>query len=267
MLSNRVRCYSEEDLAPDKRLRANLVDLFTANEISAPRAASLMADAAAAGAPGFSKLRRLGSDKHKRRNLSRRLVKGSGWPKEYIAQVQVHYPKSKTSKSAKLPMLLPHEVIAALCASSKPEALFSRASMDPCTSSTLTKAAERLKIDPKLPLLGVSFWLDGVTCKWDRSESVDIISMGFPGLPGKWRNLRIPLCAIDHTFVDKDRTINDIMKILVWSLDACAINAHPSQRHDGLPWTQQERRIRSKSAGKAIGCSALLSQIVGDWKC
>ena len=76
MLSKRARGYSEEDLAPEKRLRANLVDLFTANEVSAPRAASLMADAAAARVPGFSKLRRLGSDKHKRRNLSRRLAKG-----------------------------------------------------------------------------------------------------------------------------------------------------------------------------------------------
>ena len=267
MLSKRTRGYSSADLPPEKRLRANLADMFASNEISGARARDVINDAVDAQALGLGGLRRLGSNKNVNRNLMRRLAKSGIWPPDYIAEVRTWNRKTHEATTSKIPMLLPHELIAKMCSRSSSESLFSRISMDPCTSAQLSSSAERLKIPRELSILGLSIWIDGVTCKWDRSESVDIISLGFPGLPDPWRNLRLPICAIDHCWVLKGGTFDDILKVIVWSLDFCAMNRFPSSRHDGTAWLETARSVRRKSSGGTIGCAALLCHVVGDWKC
>ena len=43
--------------------------------------------------------------------------------------------------------------------------------------------------------IGIGLWLDGVTTKWDRTESLDMVTMGLPGLTGRCV-CRSSLCII-----------------------------------------------------------------------
>ena len=58
----------------------------------------------------------------------------------------------------------------------------------------LTKTAEiRLEASTTMPL---GLWADGCPVKWDRSESIVVISLNFPGQTlDKYKRLRIPLCV------------------------------------------------------------------------
>ena len=93
----------------------------------------------------------------------------------------------------------------------------------------------------------------GVACKWGRSASIDMVTMGLPGLIGKWRNLRTPLCAIDHAWVGHPSTFDDLLEAITWSLRHCALGTHPLGRHDhvdGQPWKKSDQK-RAKLAGQA----------------
>ena len=97
MISKRARGYVSEELPPDKRLRANLVDVFTSNEMSATRARSIMHDSHDSGARGVENLQRLGSDQNVTRNVQRRLLKKSPWPKEYVVEITTWNKRRKTA--------------------------------------------------------------------------------------------------------------------------------------------------------------------------
>ena len=91
--------------------------------------------------------------------------------------------------------------------------------MDPVIASELSSSAACLKLEPELRLLGMSLWIDGVACKWDRSESIEMITLLLVGLPDPRKNLRVPVFAIDRFSVWKERTIDDALRIIQWSPD------------------------------------------------
>ena len=69
----------------------------------------------------------------------------------------------------KVPLLLPHEVIAAMlsqCVSK--ESLLSTAGMDRVSRQHLLDTKARLGIHGDV--VGIALWLDGVTCKWDTGQ-------------------------------------------------------------------------------------------------
>ena len=84
--------------------------------------------------------------------------------------------------------------------------------------------------------MGVGLWLDGVPCNWDRSESVKCVTLNMPGLSGEFGNLRMPIALVEHKYVLKHKTFDDIFAVVAWSLRQCAIGKQPSRRHDNLPW-------------------------------
>ena len=84
MLAKRARGYASDELQPDTRLRANLVDVFSSNELSAARARSIMQDS---GRRGVGNMRRLGSDLNLTRNSQLCLIQKSLWPKEYVVAI------------------------------------------------------------------------------------------------------------------------------------------------------------------------------------
>ena len=106
---------------PGKRLRDNLVDLYASGEIAGDRAQSLMDDAGdyarAMGSDEFQDLRGAkgpGSAKNKDRDLRRRLLKRSHWPRIYLAELRCYSVRQKRLIPQRVAFLLPHEIIGLL---------------------------------------------------------------------------------------------------------------------------------------------------------
>ena len=118
MFSKRGRPWEAEALPPDRRLRANLADLFVSNDVSAARAQSIFADAEASGARNVADLAKAGhTGKHKKnlaRDLTRKLLKNSQWPRPYNAQVRTWNAKAEKVELQEVPVLLPHEIVWAM---------------------------------------------------------------------------------------------------------------------------------------------------------
>ena len=101
-----------------------------------------------------------------------------------------------------------------------------------------------------VPLVPIGLWGDGVPCNWDRTESVEVVSMNLPGRDGQWGPLRIPRVAISKKDVGPN-TMDDLMGVIAWSLRYLAARMWPSSRHDGsasdgkrlkkAPWASEER--------------------------
>ena len=90
MLSKRAKPYDEASVPPSKRLARNVQDLVGSNALSARRLQSVINDAHAAGAAGFScsqvKDPNRGAVAQRLRNS---YLKRSQWPKPYWAQIRV----------------------------------------------------------------------------------------------------------------------------------------------------------------------------------
>ena len=176
-----------------KRLRHNLADFILANSVSGARAAALFQDAEAAGSIGVSDLASAGEEKHAHRNFSRKLLKKSKWPRVYHASVRVWNRRTNKECHASIPMLLPHEIVHVFRQHAVSKAnLLDRGGMDTTTEEHLRSASAQLGITGDV--LGLAFWMDGLACTWDRSESQDMLIMSLLGVRGRWRDLRFPLC-------------------------------------------------------------------------
>jgi hypothetical protein len=161
----------------------------------------------------------------------------------------------------KLNIMLVHELVDVVAKWAKKEKLFEEAGMEPRTREHLQRVKAELG-EPEL--LGLGLWLDGVPFNWDRSQSVEVISINFPGLTGEWKNLRLPICAIPKDFVATGETFDDILEIVLWSLEHLAVGTNPSTRQDGEPWTPADKDRRAK-AGKPLRVKAVLVEVRGDW--
>ena len=266
MFSKRTRGDAGDDAPPARRLRSNLRDLFLANEISGPRAQSLLQDASAAGSSGVGDLQGLGRDAHLHRNLLRRFNKGSRWPSLYEADIRMWDKRACEEKLMPVVFLLPHELLAAFRKNCMAlPTLLAREGLDDISSRHLDRATRELGIPDGSEVVGMGLWMDGVTTKWDRSQSIDMVTMSLPGLPAEWRPLRVPLFVAPHDFVAKGTTFDDVLEVLTWSLRCATLGHHPVARHDGSAWRPSDTK-RAKQAGRAVGCIGLLCQIVGDWK-
>ena len=152
----------------------------------------------------------------------------AGGPDCTTLVVEPRTQSQSTEEFSNIPMILLHELV---CAVSRPN-LFGVSGMDLYTLELFKKASRDLGLDAG-KTIGLSFWLDGVAVKWDRSDSFDTLTMSIPGLVGPWRNLRVPLCVIDHSRVIKCTTWDDVLPVVPWSLDHWALNAHPVQLTGG----------------------------------
>ena len=235
MISKRSTGCDLEDVPPAKGSRLGLADLFLSNQISGARAARLFADAHSASLT--------------HRDVVRRLLKGSTWPKPYI---QPSGQGQEQAHEATRNLLFP--VLRRECLN--PAEHLSRAGMDPIAAEHLDRHVTTLGIPREV--LGVGLWIDGVTTKWDRSRSTDMITFSCPALDGEWHNLRIPLMAVDHGWVMKGSTFNDLLQLVAWSLRFCAMGIFPIARHDGSVWLPSDV-WRRKRASKPC-------QITGKWK-
>ena len=121
-------------------------------------------------------------------------------------------------------------------------------------------------VDPARTI-GLGLWGDGVPYNYDRSNSLDVFSLsvvGFADPPIK--DMRVPLFAIDHRHVVKDKTFDDIMTVLAWSFLCLAAGRFPVARHDDSAFHPRTDQLRSKSAGSEVGLHGFLVECRGDWK-
>ena len=258
MQHKRDRGY-DPDVPPARRLRANVVDLFMSGHLSGNRTHELLADATAAGAEGVRDLAP-GASSHASRDLTRRLLKGCQWPEPYFFPCRVWNIRSQREELVDMPMLLPHELVQALALarSSTIEELCSTANM-----SANTKAhVERIKADIGCAaLLGMGLWGDGVPFNYDRSESIEVLTVSLPGLSSR---LRIPLIGVGKRYSLGSRTWDDVCRVVAWSFQACLQARMPTKRHDGSDFGHSER-ARGQLAGQSIATRCILAEVRGDW--
>ena len=115
------------------------------------------------------------------------------------------------------------------------------------------------------PALGVGLWADGVPCNWDRSHSLECVSMFFPGWADTFRQVRIPLLVIQKRFVCQQGTFDDVCEVLKYSFDCLATGVLPKTRHAGEAWHATDSK-RKHWGGKPIGIQGVLCEIRGDWQ-
>ncbi len=268
MLSKHGRAYDPAGLPPTKRLRNNLVDLYACNAVSAKRASELLADAEAAGVRSCSGLvSRKGALGNAARNLRRRLMQDSLWPKHYLAMVRCFDPKSVQEEWKGLHFLLPHEVLYSFVLHGDVDVINDRSAMDPLTLRHLQKCeSEGDAAGRGLPMIGIGLWGDAAPCNWDRTESVQAYSWNLPGLGrAPWKGLRVPFTGLSTRHLGPN-THDDIMSIFAWSLQCLAVGLFPTRRHDSTPWQQGFDVVRQKRAASPLGLLGALVECRQDWK-
>ena len=112
-------------------------------------------------------------------------------------------------------------------------------------------------------LIGFGLHGDGVPCNYDRTESVTVISLNLPGVPGKHQSMRIPLVALPSHVITSERC-DDIMEVFAWSMRHLLVGANPACRHDGSPWLKGKDGKRSKAPEK-LPFHACLAEVRSDW--
>ena len=206
------------------------------------------------------------TSRNSRRDLRRMLQKGSAWPSLYITEVRCWNVAEACETWQPLAFLLPHEIVGAIAKHADLDELMSTNALDPLSKEHL----EKCEAEAGCKLLGIGIWGDAIPCQWDRDESVECVSMNFPGLGEEWKEVRIPITALPHALLSTN-TWHDIQQVIKDSLVAAALGRYWDERPDGKAWVstggrEVSDRQRKKLAGKAIGVRAALVQVRGDWK-
>lgn len=263
MLSKNQRPYDVSELPPARRLRPNLQDLFASNQISGSRVQEIINDVAAAGNDDFERLRGpLGGNAS--RNLRRSFLKRSQWPHIYWAQIRVLNLRTDEEELQWCAFQLPHEYLDVLARLGSMDVLRSKTGLDPLTLNHLTFCERQAGGE----LVALGLWGDGVPVNWDRTESVETLSMRLPGQAGRWKHMRMPLTAVSRKQIS-EHTWHDIMAVLKWSFTHCAAGTRPTIRHDGSAWRASDSyrsRLVLKSGRLHDGVRASLCEVCGDWK-
>ena len=265
MFSKRPLPDRDREMSAAQRLRLNVADLFLQNDVSATRTQTVMSDVNACGVEGFTQLAKAGgSGKHKgniRRDMMRSCLKGSHWPDLYYARIRVYAPNLQREVVSLVPMMLPHELIGALVKFNGKAPLLQTQGLSAESAKNLAAARQELQ-DPELMPLGL--WCDGCPCNWDRTKSVEVWSLNIPGI-SEWQALRLPLVTLFKQFVITENTFDDVLTVLAWSMQHLALGVYPLHRHDGTPFGQKDAK-RKRQASSAIGVTAAVVELRGDWK-
>ena len=250
------RPYEPEDLAPRNRLLANVTDLIATNLLSTQRTCELARDFHAVDSSSLPSLARPDAKKNIARNVRRRLAKHSCWMPVYWAQVRVKVVKTQKTRLEWIAINLPHEIAHVLKKLSIRDALLQTEGLDPLTRKHL----EECEVETGAKLLALGIWADGTPCNWDRSETVETMSLSLPGLLGADKNLRIPITAISKKHVCGE-TWHDICAIVKWSLDILETGEWPTCRHDNTDWLATDVK-RKKALPIPRG---ILAEVRADW--
>ena len=256
MLSKRQRPYDPARLDPTKRLRRNMSELFSRNELPANRIGELCADVNRVAPTQLADVGRPCTQKNIARLLKSKFGKQGAWMPDYIATLRVWDTKSQSIKEEKVPIQLLHEIVAVLKKYGSIDKIMETANMDPLTKEHLVSCEAKALCK----LLGIGIWGDGAPTQWERSQSIDVISVSFPGSVD-FKNLRIPLLSLPHSKVCHE-TWEDVFEIVKWSLVILATGTWPLCRHDGTAWNNTDK---CRKTARPLIRSALV-EVRQEWK-
>ncbi|CAE7267916.1 unnamed protein product [Symbiodinium sp. CCMP2592] len=245
-----------------RRFRDNVGDLFLSGAVPAKRARTIFEDADASGAAGVGDLAGVGDTSHVHRDLLRKLKKGKKWKSAMEFTIPVWNKKQCTAGEGKVKIMLPHEVVHSVAHWNKEYAeFFSFENLRRECADHMNAAKTELGLAGE-QVLPLALWLDGVPVKYDRSESLEVVTVSFPHLSGDIGTLRLPVAALYKSHMVKDgSTMDAIMKVVAWSLGSLAEGFFPKYGPDG----EELQGKRGKLAGKPLACKAVLCEVRGDW--
>ena len=237
-----------------------MADLFLMGGITAKRARSLYADSQTSDPKEVAELAKVAEGSHGHRDLLRKLKKDKKWPSPFEAHVPVYNRKTCQTEMGRVEIMLPHELVQCMCKwNDHDEEFWKLDNLRHACKQHLQNASMELGMqDDKV--LPISFWLDGVPVKYDRSESLEVVTLLFPHLGGEMSSLRLPLTALYKSHMAKDATLDAIMEILTWSLTSLAEGTYPKYG----PYGEELKGKRGKLAGQSLQ-KALLVEVKGDW--
>ena len=255
MISKNKRSYEPEALPPSVRLRRNLGDLVSRNELASNRIGEIVNDIHRVAPTELRDLTGT-AGKHTARRLRGKFMKKSTWMPDYIASVRCWNPKTQKIERDQVPMQAVHEVVAVLLKHGFADKLLETGNMDPLTLEHL----RHCELEAGCKLLGLGIWGDGAPTQWDRNESIDVISLSLPGIKD-YSTLRIPLIVLPHSRTCSE-TWEDVFEVVKWSLTILASGRWPTSRHDGSPWLPSDKcRMNARPLLRAA-----LTEVRQDWK-
>ena len=144
MLSKQKRAYEPEQLPPDKRLKANIKDIFATNQLSGVRSQELINDIADSGVMGFRSLKK-SLKANVARNLRRSFLKGCLWPSVYWGKIRVKSLKTNKEDYEWAAFLLPHELIECIAKYGVADVVMDTKGLDTKTMEHLRRCQDRAK--------------------------------------------------------------------------------------------------------------------------
>ena len=258
MLSKNAVHGSKED---GRRLRDNVADLLLTGAVSAKRARSLYSDSQTHDARETAELAQVADSSHAHRDLLRKLKKDKKWPGLYEATVPLLNRAKQEAEPGRIAVMLPHELVAAISTwNNHDDEFWKLDNLRAACRQHLDNASKELGFGDNDRIIPIGFWHDGIPVKYDRSESLEVLTMNFPHVGGAWASMRIPLTALYKGHMLKNASLDGIMRVLAWSLTCLAEGVYPSHGPDGEELTGK----RAKLAGRALP-KGLLVEVRGDW--
>ena len=239
--------------------------LFLNNKLAGQDAEQLQNEIADCGVTGFKRKRTSGQNKSSSkaaRNMLRKCLKHSQWPQIYVAEIRTFHPKMQIEILQEMAFILPHELLFALGDFNSVDTLTTLDGAATSVKNHCQAAAELLQS----PVAAMGLWCDGTPFNWERTKSLELLLINFPGLSESNKTWRFPVAAVPHEHVSKRATFEDIFQIMAWSFQQCLLGTMPNMRHDGTQFNSTDS-WRKKRAGKLLPCKAILAEVRADWKC
>ena len=184
---------------------------------------------------------------HAHRDLLRKLKKDKKWPSPFEAHVPVYNRKTCQTEMGRVEIMLPHELLQCMCKwNDHDEEFWKLDNLRHACKQHLQNAAMELGMEGD-KVLPISLWLDGVPVKYDRSESLEVVTLLFPHLGGDMSSMRLPLTALYKSHMAKDVTLDAIMEILTWSLTSLAEGTYPKYGPHGEELKGKRQACRPKA--------------------
>ena len=130
--------------------------------------------------------------------------------------------------------MLPHEIVWAIAEwnNHNPD-FYDMSQLKKSCFQHLISAAAELKMDAPRTI-PVAMWLDGIPVKYDRSESLEVVTLNTPHFQqGGMTSMRIPLAALYKSHMAKNVTMDGIMRVFSWSLACLAEGCFPKYGPSG----------------------------------
>ncbi|CAE7030031.1 unnamed protein product [Symbiodinium natans] len=251
---------SKHDFA-GRRLRENVADLFLSGSVSAKRARSLYADSQQHDPRESAELAQVADSSHAHRDLLRKLKKDKKWPGVFCTKVPLWNRKTCAAETGPIEIMLPHELVSCIALwNNHDDSFWKLDSLRAACSQHLDNVSKELGFRDER-LLPIGLWLDGVPVKYDRSESLEVVTMNFPHVGGDLASMRFPLTALYKGHCAKTSTLDAIMHVLAWSLTCLAEGVFPKYGPHG----EELKGKRAKLAGRSLHAKGILVEVRGDW--